>query len=102
MNLDLFERFSKNTQISEFLKPRSLGAELFHADGQTDGRKDRQTDGKTDRHDDANSRFLQFSESAKKTISFPAMGSAHQLALCLNCYLLVSYDRGKLKASKSS
>ena len=27
--------FSKNTQISNFLKIRPVGAELFHADGQT-------------------------------------------------------------------
>jgi len=93
MDLDLLDRFSKNTQISKFLKPRTLGAELFHADGQTDG--------KTDRHDEANSRFLQFSESAykKKTIYFPAMGSAHQLALCQNCYLLVSYNRENRRLS---
>ena len=56
MNLDLLDRFSKNTQISKFFKTRPLGAELFHGDGQTDG--------KTDRHDEVNSRFLQFSERA--------------------------------------
>ena len=56
MNLDLFDRFSKNAQISNFLKIRPVGAELFHADGQTDG--------KTDRHDEINSRFLQFPERA--------------------------------------
>jgi hypothetical protein len=38
----------------------ALGAELFHADG----RKDRQRE--TDRHDEANNRFLQFCERAKK------------------------------------
>jgi hypothetical protein len=27
--------FSKNTQISNFMKIRTVGAELFHADGQT-------------------------------------------------------------------
>jgi hypothetical protein len=30
-----FDRFSKNLQISNFMKIRLLGAELFHADGQT-------------------------------------------------------------------
>ena len=59
INLDLLDRFSKKkqktkTQISNFLKTCPMGAELCHADGQTDG--------KTDRHDQANSRFLQFSE----------------------------------------
>jgi len=31
------DRFSKNTQISNFMKIRLVGAELFHADRQTDG-----------------------------------------------------------------
>jgi hypothetical protein len=48
--------FSKNTQILNFMKIRPVGAELFHANGQTDGR--------TDRHDEANSRFSQFCERA--------------------------------------
>jgi hypothetical protein len=34
--------------MSNFVKIRSVGAELFHADGQTD------------RHDEVNSRFSQF------------------------------------------
>jgi len=45
-------RFSKNTQMSNFMKIRPVGAELFHRDGQTD------------RHDEANSRFSQFFERA--------------------------------------
>ena len=36
-------RFSKNTQIPNFMKIRSVGAE-FHAFRRTDGRKDGQTD----------------------------------------------------------
>ena len=32
--------FSKNTQISNFIKIHSLGAELFHADRRIDGRTD--------------------------------------------------------------
>ena len=32
--------FRKKDQISSFIKIRSLGAELFHADKQTDGRTD--------------------------------------------------------------
>ena len=30
----------KNTQISNFMKVRPVGAELFHAGGRTDGRTD--------------------------------------------------------------
>ena len=42
--------FSKNTQISNFMKIPPVEAELFHANGQTDG------------HDEANTRFPQFCE----------------------------------------
>ena len=54
-NLNFLDRFSRNPQISNFLKIRRVGAELFHADVQTD------------RHDESNSRFSQFCESAYKT-----------------------------------
>ena len=42
--------FSKNTQVSGFMKIRLVGAELFILDRQTDI------------HDEANSRFSQFCE----------------------------------------
>jgi hypothetical protein len=32
--------FSKNTQISNFVKIRPAGAEMFYVDGQTDGQTD--------------------------------------------------------------
>ena len=35
-NLNSLNRFSKNIQISNFMKIRPVGTELFHADGQTD------------------------------------------------------------------
>jgi len=41
----IFLTFSKNNQISNFKKIRSVGGELFHADG------------RTDRHDETISRF---------------------------------------------
>jgi hypothetical protein len=46
----LFEK--KWAQMSNFIKIRPVGAELFHADGQTEGR--------SQWHDEANSRFSQF------------------------------------------
>jgi hypothetical protein len=49
-NLSFLDRFLKNPQISNFIKLRPVGAELFHADGRTDG------------HDEAISRFSQFCE----------------------------------------
>jgi len=33
---NLLERFFKNTEISNFMKIRPVGARLFHADGRTD------------------------------------------------------------------
>ena len=40
------------------MKILPVGAQLFHADGWTDGQ--------TDKHDEANGRFLQFFERVKK------------------------------------
>jgi len=42
----------KNTQTSDLLKILPVEAELFHADGRTEG------------HEETNSRFSQFCESA--------------------------------------
>jgi len=46
----------KDPPISNFMKIRTLGAEIFHADRQTD------------RYDEANNRFSQFCESALKRL----------------------------------
>jgi hypothetical protein len=43
------------------MKIRPVGAELFHADGWTDGRQtDGQAGGRMDGHNEANSHFSQF------------------------------------------
>ena len=51
-DLIFLDGFSKNTQISNLMKIRPVGAELFHGDGQT---------GVTE----ANSRFSLFGEAPK-------------------------------------
>jgi len=40
MRLEFFVRFSTNPQVSNFIKVRPMGEELFHSDGQTQRRKD--------------------------------------------------------------
>ena len=52
MNVEFLEIFSKNFQVPNLFKIRPMRAELFHADGQTDG------------HDEANSCFSQLCERA--------------------------------------
>jgi hypothetical protein len=52
MTLELLYWYSKNSQVSNFMKMCSMGAVLFHAD----------RDGRTDKYDAANSRFSQFFE----------------------------------------
>jgi hypothetical protein len=39
-NFTFLDRFAKNTQIPNFTEICPVGAELFHADGQTDGQAD--------------------------------------------------------------
>ena len=56
--MNFLNRFLKNPQKLHFMKIRPLGAELFHAEGQTDGQ--------ADRHDEAKSRFSKFCERAQK------------------------------------
>ena len=53
-NLNFLNTFSKNAHISNLMKIRPVGVELFHADRWTD------------RHDEANSRSSQFCERVYK------------------------------------
>jgi hypothetical protein len=46
--------------MSNFMKIRPVGAELFHADGRTD----------TARHDEVNSRFRNFAKAPKNSAFF--------------------------------
>ena len=63
-NLNFLDTCSKNIHNANLIKIRSVGAEVFYADRQTDGQADRRTGGQTgkqtDRHDEANSCFLKF------------------------------------------
>jgi len=52
---NFLNRFSKNIQISYFLKIRLFGVDFIHADRQMGGRMD----GQTDRYDESNNRFCQ-------------------------------------------
>ena len=53
-NLNLLERFSKIIQISNSMKIRPVGTELFHADGWADGHT----------HGEANCDFRNFANRA--------------------------------------
>ena len=56
-NLNFLDIFSKNNQMSNLMKIRPVGADLFHADGRTDRQ--------TDIRDEANSRFRSFVNAPK-------------------------------------
>jgi len=61
--INFLDSFHKNTQMTNIMKIRLVGAELFHADRRTDG------------HDEENSRFSQFCECSWKDLNlftFPA------------------------------
>jgi hypothetical protein len=67
MKLEFSRQCLKYTQISNFVKIRRVGADLFLEDGQTNTQKDRQID----RHDEVSSRCSQFCETRLKTYYLP-------------------------------
>jgi hypothetical protein len=54
MKIEFSRQILGNAQISNFMKIRLVGSELFHVDGQT------QTDRQTDKHEETNSCCIQF------------------------------------------
>jgi hypothetical protein len=87
MNLDLFDRFSKNAPVSNSWKFLQWKPSCSM---RTDRRTERQTD-----MTKLIVAFCNFPNAPKKTFSFLVMGSVHQLASCPNCYFLLSYKSGK-------
>jgi hypothetical protein len=49
--------------MSNFMKIRPVGAELFHVERQTDGEREGWTDGRTSRHNEVSSHFSQFANA---------------------------------------
>ena len=79
------DRVSKNPQISNFMKIRRMGAELFRAEGQTG------------KHDEADSRFSQFRERASKERS----GTNRALVLYAVPFTCICYHSRKAISTSS-
>jgi len=58
MKLGFLDRLLKNTHLSNLIKIRPVGADLFYAEGRTD----------RDRYDEANNRFLRNFANAPKNV----------------------------------
>ena len=79
LDIDFFFTVSKNTQMSNFMKIRPLGAEVLPC-VQTEGRK----------HEETKSRFCN-SEKVSKNFTFNH-NSKYPIIICLQ-YIRVKYDR---------
>ena len=98
-NLNFFDRFSKNIQISNFNENPSSGSRVFpcvRADGRTDGQIDRQTYRQTHRHDEFNDHSSKICLRSCKGYSVlisqvvcPPKFSAHSLSSSPPCIRLV-------------
>jgi hypothetical protein len=66
--LTFLDRFSKNNLIQNFIKIHSVGAELFHVDGRTDGQTDRQ---KENRGTDMTKLIIAFRNFVSTPINYP-------------------------------
>jgi hypothetical protein len=73
MKTEVFDRFSKNTRVSNFMKIRPVGTELFYAYRQAD------------RHDVANRRCSQFCERSQRGESLYSIFVASHVK---NCHLI--------------
>jgi len=116
-NLNFLQRFSKNTQISNFMKFRPVGPDLFHADRHTD-RQDEPKAGETlsSRHVsscdvnacswDVRSEFYgadsHFCHSAYATWSHVKLWSAHVPARLSNFCFRTHFVRRDVRVERSS
>jgi len=69
IKIEFFDRFQKNTHISNFMKIRPVGAELFHPEKRKEGETDKRIEGQTDMTKLLVA-FRNFANATKKAPSF--------------------------------
>jgi len=84
-NLNLFDRYSKNIQVWNFIKIRLLGTELLHAAGQKR------------RYDAANSRFPQFPNAPRVQVTWRAWEKGDKNVLIETSEADISQDLCNIK-----
>ena len=67
------DTFSKNAQISTFMRIRSVDIELFNADGRADGLTDERTEGQTN--------------MAKLIVAYAILQKRLTIAVCFQIYI---------------